>query len=221
MIVLVLSAMKCEPESVEHKHHSEQSRITKSFSEHHVVPDVLDFSPASVLDIKYRPGVAGNLGNELKVDDVKEAPEVVWTADVSKFYTLIAIRTRHRVHNLLIGSINIGSWGISREGMSRRGRSSPNTNLRCLRMAPDCTDMCSWCSSNPIAYHSICRILAPLRRPKDHPELNSARNSSHDIISWVLWSQLISSRFKPDRTKVYRMLREIHSNCRRLSRGSF
>ncbi|XP_055356575.1 protein D2-like isoform X3 [Paramacrobiotus metropolitanus] len=91
MIVLVLSAMKCEPESVEHKHHSEQSRITKSFSEHHVVPDVLDFSPASVLDIKYRPGVAGNLGNELKVDDVKEAPEVVWTADVSKFYTLIAV----------------------------------------------------------------------------------------------------------------------------------
>ncbi|XP_049829053.1 phosphatidylethanolamine-binding protein 1-like [Schistocerca gregaria] len=59
----------------------------KSMDEHQVVPDVVDKSPSSDLEVSY--GVSKvNLGNELTPTQVKDMPNVTRNAEEGAFYTL-------------------------------------------------------------------------------------------------------------------------------------
>ncbi|XP_065165565.1 phosphatidylethanolamine-binding protein homolog F40A3.3-like isoform X2 [Atheta coriaria] len=56
--------------------------------QHQVVPDVIPTAPKEVAEVTYPSGVKVDLGNELTPTQVKDVPNVKWTADASAFYTL-------------------------------------------------------------------------------------------------------------------------------------
>ncbi|XP_017777132.1 PREDICTED: phosphatidylethanolamine-binding protein homolog F40A3.3-like isoform X2 [Nicrophorus vespilloides] len=53
-----------------------------------VVPDVVATVPKEVAEVSYASGAVVNLGNELTPTQVKDIPNVKWTADNNAFYTL-------------------------------------------------------------------------------------------------------------------------------------
>ncbi|KAK4879714.1 hypothetical protein RN001_007860 [Aquatica leii] len=54
-----------------------------------VVPDVIDKTPAAVLDVTYTGNIKVNQGNELTTTNVKEYPAVNWNAEDNSLYTLV------------------------------------------------------------------------------------------------------------------------------------
>lgn len=64
--------------------------MSKAWSSKQVVPDVVDDAPAEKLTVKY-PEISINEGNIAKPKQVKDQPEVSWTAEGDAFYTICMI----------------------------------------------------------------------------------------------------------------------------------
>ncbi|OQV18993.1 putative OV-16 antigen [Hypsibius exemplaris] len=58
------------------------------FKEHGLIPLVANTAPDGVLQVKFPSGVEASLGNELTPRQVKDKPDVTWTADEKELYTL-------------------------------------------------------------------------------------------------------------------------------------
>ncbi|KAL1460502.1 hypothetical protein WDU94_012479, partial [Cyamophila willieti] len=66
------------------------SIVTESMEANQVVPEVISKAPQDTLQVSYNDGhLKAELGNELKPDDLKAAPQVSWNADASSYYTLV------------------------------------------------------------------------------------------------------------------------------------
>lgn len=65
------------------------SSPSSAFTEHGVVPDVIEVGPPAVLEATWDGKVSANLGNELKPDQVKHQPTINWQADEKQYYTVI------------------------------------------------------------------------------------------------------------------------------------
>uniref|UniRef100_A0A1Q3FF27 Putative phosphatidylethanolamine-binding protein n=1 Tax=Culex tarsalis TaxID=7177 RepID=A0A1Q3FF27_CULTA len=71
---------------------SEMADVQKAFTEHEVVPDVVDAAPAELAKVTYPSGVSANGGNELTPTQVKDQPRIEWTVDdPSAYYTLFMV----------------------------------------------------------------------------------------------------------------------------------
>lgn len=55
---------------------------------HKVFPDVIDTVPPELADIAYPNGIKVKIGDELKPQQVREAPIIKWTANDNELYTL-------------------------------------------------------------------------------------------------------------------------------------
>ncbi|XP_017777129.1 PREDICTED: phosphatidylethanolamine-binding protein homolog F40A3.3-like isoform X1 [Nicrophorus vespilloides] len=64
------------------------SSLVKAMEKLEVVPDVVATVPKEVAEVSYASGAVVNLGNELTPTQVKDIPNVKWTADNNAFYTL-------------------------------------------------------------------------------------------------------------------------------------
>ena len=56
-----------------------------------IIPDIIDIAPKTIIKITYPSGVTVDLGNELTPTNVKDQPEVSWSAEANAFYTLLMI----------------------------------------------------------------------------------------------------------------------------------
>ncbi|ETN62606.1 phosphatidylethanolamine-binding protein [Anopheles darlingi] len=65
--------------------------VQQVFTEHEVIPDVLDVAPKELAKITYPSGVSVEAGKELRPTQVKDQPKVEWTADPNAFYTLFMV----------------------------------------------------------------------------------------------------------------------------------
>jgi len=74
--------------SVVHCHNGYDHQVSKYFSEHEVVPNVIAIPPMKGLKVVYKEGEV-KFGNELTPTQVKDIPLVEWDADPTQFYTLI------------------------------------------------------------------------------------------------------------------------------------
>ncbi|XP_001850217.2 protein D1 [Culex quinquefasciatus] len=71
---------------------SEMADVQKAFTDHEVVPDVVDAAPTELAKVSYPSGVSANGGNELTPTQVKEQPQIEWTVDdPSSYYTLFMV----------------------------------------------------------------------------------------------------------------------------------
>uniref|UniRef100_A0A8D9EX51 OV-16 antigen n=1 Tax=Cacopsylla melanoneura TaxID=428564 RepID=A0A8D9EX51_9HEMI len=69
---------------------SSESAVSESMESNQVVPEVISKAPQDTLKVSYKDGhLTAELGNELKPDDLKEAPQVSWKADADSYYTLV------------------------------------------------------------------------------------------------------------------------------------
>ncbi|XP_022914812.2 protein D2-like isoform X1 [Onthophagus taurus] len=64
------------------------SALVKNMEKLEVVPDVIDQVPKEVCKVSYPSGVKVDLGNVLTPTQVKDIPNVEWTADDSALYTV-------------------------------------------------------------------------------------------------------------------------------------
>ena len=64
-------------------------QVREKFEKESVVPDILDDSPVSVLNVSYISGVKADLGNVLTPTQVKDQPTIQWEAKENTFYTLL------------------------------------------------------------------------------------------------------------------------------------
>ncbi|XP_020798725.1 protein D3 [Drosophila serrata] len=62
---------------------------TICFSDHKIVPDVLQSCPYKMLKVTYSGGQRVDMGRELTPTQVKQQPTVEWEADPNTLYTLI------------------------------------------------------------------------------------------------------------------------------------
>lgn len=70
----------------------EMADVQKAFTEHEVVPDVVDAAPVELAKVTYPSGVSANGGNELTPTQVKDQPQIQWTVDdPSSYYTLFMV----------------------------------------------------------------------------------------------------------------------------------
>ncbi|XP_055551534.1 protein D3-like [Wyeomyia smithii] len=65
--------------------------VQKIFSDHEVIPDVIDAAPAELAKISYPSGVVANGGNELTPTQVKDQPQIEWSAEADSYYTLFMV----------------------------------------------------------------------------------------------------------------------------------
>ena len=63
-------------------------RKRMEFSNHQVVPDVLDTPPGAIANVQF-PGAAAEQGNVLTPTLVKNAPTVTWTDEPNTLYTVV------------------------------------------------------------------------------------------------------------------------------------
>jgi len=62
--------------------------VSHKFREGGLVPDMLDIGPDQFLNVKFPSGAVVNLGKELTPLQVKDEPQVKYTADPNTLYTL-------------------------------------------------------------------------------------------------------------------------------------
>ncbi|XP_058130176.1 protein D3-like [Anopheles ziemanni] len=70
---------------------SNMTDIQQVFTEHEVIPDVIDVAPKEFAKISYPSGVTVEGGNELRPTQVKDQPKVEWTTEPDAFYTLFMV----------------------------------------------------------------------------------------------------------------------------------
>eukprot|EP00057_Strongylocentrotus_purpuratus_P016071 XP_011670545.1 PREDICTED: protein D2 [Strongylocentrotus purpuratus] len=63
--------------------------MASKFSEHGVVPDVVDQDPAAIAAVTWASGVEANLGNILTPTVVKDAPTMTWPTEEGALYTVV------------------------------------------------------------------------------------------------------------------------------------
>lgn len=63
--------------------------VSDLFTQHEIVPDVLDEAPKAVLKVSYPSGVTLQTGSELTPTQVKDMPTIEYDADEGSFYTLL------------------------------------------------------------------------------------------------------------------------------------
>lgn len=91
-VLLVLLLQQCTISRGSEETHFEMADVGKSFTEHEVVPDVVDAAPAEFAKVTYPSGVSANGGNELTPTQVKDQPTLEWTVDDSNsYYTLFMV----------------------------------------------------------------------------------------------------------------------------------
>lgn len=56
-----------------------------------IIPDIIDVAPKALAKVTYPSGVSADLGKELTPTQVKDQPEVTWTADDDGLYTLLMV----------------------------------------------------------------------------------------------------------------------------------
>ncbi|XP_058812164.1 protein D2-like [Topomyia yanbarensis] len=64
------------------------SEFVRDFKSHKIVPDVIPVPPSSLLQVNYPGDQTVNLGNILMPKQVKDIPEVQWTAEPNTYYVL-------------------------------------------------------------------------------------------------------------------------------------
>ncbi|XP_063368652.1 protein D2-like [Cydia amplana] len=64
------------------------STVSKSFSTHGVVSDVIPVAPGALAAVKYPSGAVVSEGNVLTPTQVKDIPQISWNASPDKYYTV-------------------------------------------------------------------------------------------------------------------------------------
>jgi len=101
------------------------------FEQFCIVPDVIDQAPTGVVQVKYSPSITLNNGNEVKPEEVKDAPfSVVWDSQTDNLYTLSNVdpdanRSRAPINHWLVVNIPGGNISQGDELMSYRGSRPP------------------------------------------------------------------------------------------------